>query len=43
MPVASELAFDLPLVNPATGAATPIWRVAGVIDRIVGCRTGASR
>ena len=34
-PVASELAFDLPLVNPATGAATPIWRVAGVIDRIV--------
>ena len=35
VPVASELAFDLPLVNPATGAATPIWRVAGVIDRIV--------
>lgn len=33
--VASELAFDLPLVNPATGAATPIWRVAGVIDAIV--------
>ncbi len=35
VPVASELAFELPLVNPATGAATPIWRVAGVIDRIV--------
>jgi len=35
VPMASELAFELPLVNPATGAATPIWRVAGVIDRIV--------
>jgi RecB family exonuclease len=33
--VASELPFDLPLVNPATGAATPIWRLAGVIDAIV--------
>lgn len=33
--VASELAFDLPLVNPESGAATPIWRMAGVIDRIV--------
>ncbi len=33
--VASELPFDLPLVNPATGAATPIWRVGGVIDAIV--------
>lgn len=32
--VASELAFELPLRNPATGAATPLWRLAGVIDRI---------
>ena len=34
-PVASELAFDLPLRNPATGAASTVWRIAGVIDRIV--------
>jgi hypothetical protein len=33
--VASELAFDLPLLNPATGAPTPVWRIAGVIDAIV--------
>ncbi len=33
--VASELAFDLPLRNPETGAATPTWRLAGKIDRIV--------
>ena len=33
--VASELAFDLPLRNPETGAATPVWRIAGVIDAIV--------
>jgi hypothetical protein len=33
--VASELAFDLPLVNPATGASTPVWRIGGVIDAIV--------
>ena len=32
--VATELAFDLALRNPATGAPTPIWRLAGVIDRI---------
>lgn len=38
--VASELAFDLPLVNPETGAATPIFRIAGVIDRIVRLRDG---
>lgn len=33
--LASELAFDLPLKNPETGAATPIFRIAGVIDAIV--------
>ncbi len=33
--VASELAFDLPLRNPATGTASRVWRLAGVIDRIV--------
>lgn len=34
-PVAAELPFDLPLANPATGRATSVWRLAGVIDRIV--------
>lgn len=34
-PVASEVEFDLPLINPETGAATPIWRMAGKIDSIV--------
>lgn len=34
-PVASEQEFDLPLTNPETGAATPIWRLAGKVDRIV--------
>ena len=34
-PIASELPFDLPLRNPATGAASTVWRLAGVIDRIV--------
>ncbi|MCE2456173.1 MAG: PD-(D/E)XK nuclease family protein [Gemmatimonadetes bacterium] len=32
--VASELAFDLPLVNPATGRPSTVWRIAGVIDAI---------
>jgi RecB family exonuclease len=32
--VASELSFELPVCNPDTGAATPIWRIAGKIDRI---------
>jgi hypothetical protein len=32
--VTSELPFNLPLRNPRTGAASPIWRLAGVIDRI---------
>lgn len=33
--VASELAFDIPLVNPETGSPTQNWRLCGVIDRIV--------
>ena len=33
--VASELAFDIPLVNPETGKPTPNWRLQGVIDRLV--------
>lgn len=33
--VAAELAFDLPLVNPETGRPSPIWRLQGVIDRLV--------
>ena len=33
--VASERAFELPLLNPETGAPTPSFRFAGVIDRIV--------
>ncbi|MGE0191984.1 MAG: PD-(D/E)XK nuclease family protein [Planctomycetota bacterium] len=33
--LASEVPFDLPLVNPATGAPTPIWRLGGVIDAVV--------
>lgn len=32
--VATELAFDLPLINPDTGAPSKLWRVAGKIDRI---------
>jgi len=35
IPQASELEFDIPLINPDTGKATPIWRFAGKIDRIV--------
>lgn len=38
--VASELPFDLPLINPDTGSSTPIWRMAGVIDRIVQLEDG---
>lgn len=30
-----EKAFGIPLVNPDTGASTPIWQLAGIIDRIV--------
>lgn len=34
-PVAAEMPFEMPLVNPTTGAPTPLFRLAGVIDRIV--------
>lgn len=34
-PVAAEQKFEIPLVNPETGRPTPIWRLAGVADRIV--------
>lgn len=33
--VAAELAFDVPVRNPDTGASSPLWRLRGVIDRIV--------
>lgn len=33
--VAAEQQFEMPLVNPTTGRPTPIWRLAGVVDRIV--------
>lgn len=39
--VATELFFDLPLVNPDTNASTPIWRMAGKIDRIYRLPSGA--
>lgn len=38
--VASELEFDLPLVNPDTGYPSLHWRFAGKIDRIVQLRDG---
>jgi len=38
--VASEQAFQLPLLNPATGAATPIFELAGKIDGIVELEDG---
>jgi hypothetical protein len=33
--VAAELPFEIALRNPDTGASTPIWKLAGKIDRIV--------
>ena len=33
--VAAELLFEMALRNPETGASTPVWRLAGKIDRIV--------
>jgi hypothetical protein len=33
--IGTEQPFEIPLVNPDTGAPTPIWNLAGVIDRIV--------
>ena len=38
--VATELPFDMALVNPATGRPSPVWRLAGKIDRIVRLRDG---
>jgi len=38
--VAAELPFEMALRNPETGAATPIWRLAGKIDRIVRLKDG---
>ena len=38
--IASELEFDLPLINPDTGAPTPIWRLQGKIDKIVKLQDG---
>ena len=32
--VATETVFQLPLVNPTTGSPTPVWQLAGKIDRI---------
>jgi hypothetical protein len=33
--IATEQEFCLPLINPETGADSPLWRLAGKIDRIV--------
>lgn len=33
--LAVELPFEIPVVNPETGAPTPIWRQAGKMDKIV--------
>lgn len=33
--IASEIPFDLQLINPETGRPSPVWRFCGVIDRIV--------
>lgn len=32
--VATELPFELPVRNPDTNASTPVWRMAGKVDRI---------
>ncbi len=34
--IASEWAFDIPLTNPETGRPTPNFRLAGVVDGILG-------
>lgn len=39
--VATEIAFDLPLRNPATGAASHLWRMGGKIDRIYRLPSGS--
>lgn len=33
--VATERAFDIPIINPETGAPTPSFRAAGKIDKII--------
>ncbi len=33
--LATELEFDLPLINPETGASSQNWRIGGKIDRLV--------
>ena len=38
--IATESAFALPLLNPATGAASTIWSLAGKIDGIVRLEDG---
>lgn len=38
--IASEQAFDIPIVNPETGKPTPTFRFAGKIDGIVELRDG---
>lgn len=38
--IATEQAFELPLINPATGAATPLFAQAGKIDGIVELQDG---
>lgn len=38
--VGTQTAFQIPLVNPATGAATPIFDLAGKIDGIVRLEDG---
>ena len=33
--IAAELPFEIALLNPETGHPTPVWRLAGRLDRIV--------
>ena len=33
-PLAAEQVFDLPILNPETGAATPCYRLGGMIDQL---------
>lgn len=38
--IESEIAFDLPLVNPSTGASSRTFRLGGKIDKIIKLRDG---
>jgi len=38
--IATEQTFQLPLVNPETGKASPLWKLAGKIDGIVRLEDG---